>query len=624
MDPRLLDYYNRELGYFRQMAGEFAAQFPKVASRLNMTGIDIADPYVERLLEGVSFLTARVQIKMDAEFPRFSQRLLEVAYPNYLAPTPSIAIVRLEPRLFEGNLAAGFTLPRNSVLRSEPIRSEDAICEFRTTQDVTLWPLTLCAVRFSGPPPDLALGRIFPDATVKSALRITLKTPEDMPLSRLSVDALTFFLSGTDETATRLYELLFARCVGAVTAAGQDAGKTVRRLADGAVATEAFDDAQAMFPCANNAFAGYRLLHEYFASPARYLFFSLRDLARSFGGESAGEVTISLLFDVAATDLERIVDEGHLALFCTPAVNLFPKRADRVPVTGQRFEYHLVPDRTAPLDYEVHSVQRVAGHVAAAVTEERVFKPFYQTLGDDEGEHGAYYSVRREPRVASESVRRNGPRTGYIGSEVYLSIVDQHESPFPERLAQLSVETLCTNRDLPLLMPVGGDTDFHLTASAPVEAIRIVRGPSRPAPAIAERDVTWRLISHLSLNYLALTDLGEEQGAAALRELLNLYAALAENEVRSHIEGVARVAVAPVTRRLPQSGPLVFGRGVEIALTVDETAFAGSSPFLFARVLENFFARHVAINTYTQTVLSTLQRGRIAAFAPRIGCRPIA
>jgi len=89
VDPRLLDYYNRELQYFRQMAGEFGAQFPKIASRLNMTGIDVADPYVERLLEGISFLTARVQLKMDAEFPRFSQRLLEVVYPNYLAPTPS-------------------------------------------------------------------------------------------------------------------------------------------------------------------------------------------------------------------------------------------------------------------------------------------------------------------------------------------------------------------------------------------------------------------------------------------------------------------------------------------------------------------------------------------------------
>ena len=623
MDPRLLDYYNRELHYFRQMAGEFATQFPKVAARLNMTG-DVADPYVERLLEGVSFLTARVQLKMDAEFPRFSQRLLEVAYPNYLAPTPAAAIVHLAPRLFEGNLASGFTLPRNSVLRSQPIRSEDAICEFRTTQDVTLWPLTLAAVRFTGPPPDLPLSRLSPAVPVRSALRITLRTPENMPLSRLPLDALTFFLSGSDEIATRVHELLFTHCVGAVTVAPRDEGVATRRLAHDAVQTQAFDDSQALFPCQNRAFQGYRLLHEYFAFHARYLFFSVADLPASVRAEAGGEITICLLFAVPAPDLERIVDEGHVALFCTPAVNLFPKRADRVPVTGARFEYHLVPDRTAPLDYEVHSVQQVTGHVGAGVSEERAFKPFYQTLGKDDGEYGAYYSIRREPRVASESVRRNGPRTGYVGSEVYISLVDQHDAPFSAELTQLSVNTLSTNRDLSLLMPVGGDTDFHLTASAPVAAIRIVRGPSRPGPAIAERDITWRLISHLSLNYLTLSDMGEDEGAAALRELLQMYAALSLNSVGSQIDGVARVAIAPVTRRLPQTGPLVFGRGVEVSMTVDETAFAGFSPYLLARVLDNFFARHVSINTFTHTVLHSLQRGRITDFAPRIGRRPVA
>jgi type VI secretion system protein ImpG len=151
-----------------------------------------------------------------------------------------------------------------------------------------------------------------------------------------------------------------------------------------------------------------------------------------------------------------------------------------------------------------------------------------------------------------------------------------------------------------------------------------VRGPSRPSPAIAERDITWRLISHLSLNYLTLTDRGDTEGAAAVRELLQLYAALAENTVRSHIDGVTRVALAPVTRRLPQPGPLAFGRGVEVGVTVDETAFAGFSPYLLASVLESFFARHVSINTFTQTVLQSAQRGRIATWPPRIGRRPTA
>jgi type VI secretion system protein ImpG len=623
VDPRLLDYYNRELLYFRQMAGEFAAQFPKVASRLNMTGIDIADPYVERLLEGVSFLTARVQLKMDAEFPRFSQRLLEVVYPNYLAPTPSVAIVRLEPRLFESTLADGFTVPRDSVLRSQAVRNEDAICEFRTTQDVALWPLAIDRVELTGPPPDLRLASFHLDGTVKSALRIVVKTPAEMPLARLSLDALTFFLSGTDEVASKLHELMFTHCLDVVAKASGDASSTPRLLSRSALRPQGLADTQALFPCPDNAFRGYRLLHEYFAFPPRYFFFSVEGLAPSIKSAQAGEITLTLLFDAAAPDLERVVDASQVALFCTPAVNLFPKRSDRIPVSGQRYEYHLVADRSVPLNYEVHSVTRVVGHVAGT-SEERVFKPFYCTLGDDGSDYGAYYSVRREPRMLSDTARRNGTRTGYVGSEVFLSLVDQHDAPFAADLAQLSAETLCTNRDLALLLPRGGPSDFFLTASAPVDAITILRGPSRPSPAVAERDITWRLISHLSLNYLTLTDLDDKAGAAALRELLQLYAPLAENTVRSHIDGIVRVGIAPITRRLPQTGPLAFGRGVEVALTIDETSFAGFSPYLLALVLESFFARHVSINTFTEMVLHSMQRGRIARWSPRIGRRPTA
>jgi type VI secretion system protein ImpG len=331
---------------------------------------------------------------------------------------------------------------------------------------------------------------------------------------------------------------------------------------------EGFADEQALFPCPDTAFRGYRLLHEYFAFPPRYLFFSIHGLAPSVRSASASEITITLLFDTAAPDLERVVDATQVALFCAPAVNLFPKRSDRMPVSGQRFEYHLVPDRSAPLNYEVHSVTRVVGHSRGSA-DERVFKPFYRTLADDSTDYGAYYSVRREPRLLSDVARRNGTRTGYVGSEVYLSLVDQHEAPFSVDLAQLSAETLCTNRDLSLLLPRGGESDFFLTASAPVEAITVLRGPARPSPAIAERDITWQLISHLSINYLTLTDLDESAGAAALRELLRMYAVLADNAVSNQIGGVARVAISPVTRRLPQTGPLAFGRGVEITLTVD-------------------------------------------------------
>src|SRR5574340_778885 len=143
MDPRLMRHYNQELAYMREMGAEFARQFPKIASRLGMEGIDVADPYVERLMEGVAFLAARVQLKLDAEFPRFTQRLLEIVYPNYLAPTPAMLVAQLDPEAGDAALADGVTIARGSMLRSAPHRPTGTASRFRTGQDVTLWPLEL-------------------------------------------------------------------------------------------------------------------------------------------------------------------------------------------------------------------------------------------------------------------------------------------------------------------------------------------------------------------------------------------------------------------------------------------------------------------------------------------------
>jgi type VI secretion system protein ImpG len=172
-------------------------------------------------------------------------------------------------------------------------------------------------------------------------------------------------------------------------------------------------------------------------------------------------------------------------------------------------------------------------------------------------------------------------------------------------------------------MPTGGRSDFSLIASAPVDSVAILRGPTRPVPAIAEHEITWRLVSHLGLNYLTLTDLDKEQGAVSLRRLLELYAALADPSTRAQIEGVQGMALRPVTRRAPRPGPLVFARGVQIEVALDETAFGGNFAFLFGRVLDTFFARHVGLNTFTETVVRSLQRGELARWAPRPGERPV-
>ena len=161
-------------------------------------------------------------------------------------------------------------------------------------------------------------------------------------------------------------------------------------------------------------------------------------------------------------------------------------------------------------------------------------------------------------------------------------------------------------------------------SSAPIESIQFIVSPTRPSPALAEREITWRLISHLGLNYLTMTDLNAEHGASALRELLGLYARLGAPGAEAQIASVQKMAVRAVDRRVPNRGPIVFGRGVSLDLEVDEIPFAGVSPWLLGAVLEQFFTRHVGINAFTELSLRSIQRGHISSWKPRIGRRPMA
>jgi len=624
MDPRLLDYYNRELAYMREQGAEFAHSFPKVAARLGMRGIEVADPYVERLLEGFAFLSARIQLKMDAEFPRFSQRLLEVVYPSYLAPTPSMAIARFEPSRSEGGTPDGFELARHTRLRARLPANEQTACEFRTGDALTLWPLRLSEARLTAAPPDLPLSGYRWGASVRGALRLRFATTHQVLVNALALDRLSLFISGASEAASRIQELLHTQAVGVVVHAGGLPIRDLTPLPATVLSPEGFSPEQALLPVDQRSFDGYRLLHEYFAFPDRYRFFSVSGLNPALRRIGGGQFEVVVLFKSARPELEALVDASSFELHCVPVINLFERTSDRIPVTSSRFEYHAVIDRAKPLDYEIHTIRKVRGH-RVDDDQETIFHPFYSSAATDRQGQGAYFSVRREPRLLSEISRRHGPRTGYIGSECFVSLVDALEAPYSERLRQLTVEALCTNRDLPLLTPIGNaGSDLSMTVSAPVEAIRFVVSPSRPTQALAEREMTWRLISHLSLNFLTLTDVDAKAGAAAFRELLGLYARLGQPGNTAQIAAVQRARLRSVSRRLPQPGPIAYGRGVAIDLTIDELPFAGSSPWLLGAVLDEFLARHVSINAFTQLTLSSLQRGQIAQWAPRVGRRPVA
>lgn len=240
MDSKLLEYYNRELAYLREMGAEFAEQYPKVAGRLGMRGIDVADPYIERLMEGFAFLTSRVQLKMDAEFPRFSQRLLEIIYPNYLSPTPSMAIAELQPDSSKGDISNGFTVPRGTMMDSQTLKKNGITCSYTTAHDVTLQPVRLASVELGGIPADIPFSSLgLQNRGCVSALRIRLECYDTVTLNSLDLDNLMFYLSGPDMQAQQLLELLMQHSVGMLCQT-VEAQPQRRVLADDALRQEGF------------------------------------------------------------------------------------------------------------------------------------------------------------------------------------------------------------------------------------------------------------------------------------------------------------------------------------------------------------------------------------------------
>lgn len=626
MDPRLLDYYTRELIYMRELAGEFAQAHPKIARRLGMQAGEIADPYVERLIESFCFMAARMQIKLDAEFPRFTGRLLEVLYPNYVAPTPSMSVARLYPSRTEGNLEDGFRIARGTAFTARVPAGEKTACQFRSGQDVVLYPLEIADARLTGIPPDIpALDRYVPAGTqVRGALRLRLRTTGNTRIADLKgLDRLPIYLAGDDQVASHLFELLHAAGIATLTAApGEFAtpGQPLSAVTVDAVVHEGLGVDQGLLPLTWSKFHGHNLLHEYFACPARFYFFALTGLEAGLRRVTGPEVEIVVLLDQSTERLVNVVDASRFALFCTPVINLFPRHADRIELSSAQTEFHLVPARLAPLDYEVFSVEAMVGQVAAT-SAELEFRPLYQTLNNDERNHGRYFSTRRERRLVSDSARRYGTRTPYVGTEVFVSLVDQNEAPYGEDIRYLSVDAMVTNRDLPSLVPRDGVRDLTVAESAPLESVGLIRAPSVPRAPYAEREMAWRLIRQLNFNYLPLEALDHRAGGQGVRDLLRLFVTGDEADNRRQIESLIGVQTRPVTRKLPGSGPLVFGRGIECAMTVDEPGFSGVSPYLFGVVLEHYLARHVSINVFTQTELHSVQRGRIARWPVRMGTR---
>jgi type VI secretion system protein ImpG len=596
----LLPYYERELGVFRQYAREFSERFPKMAGKLLIAGESCADPDVERLIESVALMSARISKRLDDDYPVFTESMLESLYPHYLRPLPSYSVVQFAQR--EGKAVKNInTFRRGTTLDSPPVRGVS--CKFQTSYDVTLAPIAITQAQFQPFLDNLACGGHLPQGATAGIRLVIESTGAGFDLSRGKLAKLRVFIDGEPSLRAVLIDTLFIRAAGAYV---QTAPKHPWiALEQQPLRLVGFDEDDALIPFSARSHPAFRLLTEYFSYPEKFNFIDidLSELATRLPPEcrsfSLQLVFSRLLSDSKEARLLTALTHRNFLLACTPVINLFDKPGVPVQLTHTSADYALLADATHADAYEIHCVkavrllrETVQGN---SVTE---FSPMYSVRHDEQGAHssGNHWLTRRDDAMAAISP----------GHEVRISLTDVDFKVGEADVATLSTDLVCTNRDLATSLrygQAGGDLTNETLPS--MTAVRLLRKPSPPYRFDSSKGAHWRLISHLALNYSTLTN----AGVADFQKMLTLYDLPCTPSSQRQIGGIVGLEHGTVRdwiRTLPVSSLMP---GIGIRMTVDEQAFVGSSLYIFAQVLDRYFSLNKQSNCFTRFELISAQTG---------------
>lgn len=571
-------YYQRELAHLRELAAEFSKTHPALAPMLTGSG---SDPDVERLLEGSAFLSGMINQRLDDEFPEIVHGLIQLVFPHYLRPIPSCTIVQFTPKK---SLMETVDVPAGSQLASIPV--QDTACTFSTTFDVKLHPLKLTGVRFEQ------------GAGSAGTLSLDLEL-KGIKLEDWDVADLRFHLTGDSAAASERYRLLF-NCIRNVRVAGEEAGTTL--LGRDALKPVGFEDNEALLPYPSQSFPGYRILQEYFILPEKFLFFEITGLDRWAGRGTSGRFTITLELDNLPDDPIRMV-EKHFCLFASPAINLFQHDAEPIILDHKRPEYQVRPAGGSGSDYQVYSVDSVNGYIQGTV-EERAYKPFHM-FNPQAGEMPVYTVHHRRSAIRDKT-------------NLYVSVAYPSMGKEP-RQETLSMALTCTNANLPEKLRYG-DISQPTGSSPELATFENIRQPTTPVQPPLGKDLLWRLLSHLYLNYLSVADVD------SLRAMAKLYV-FTDTRDRGQVVANTKRVDAITDLQVDEGDRLVKGllmRGREIRMTLNRDGFANDGDlYLFSSVMNRFFSGYASVNCFTRlTVEETLSK-ELYHWNAMIGDRPL-
>ena len=399
MQESLLEYYERELTIFRQLGQEFAQNYPLVASRLLLEPGKCEDPHVERLIQAVALLAARIHHKIDDEFPEITNALLGLLYPHYLAPIPSMSVAEFTLDPEQGKLTSGYEVPRHTQLYSRPI--DGTQCRFRTGYPLTLWPIAVTAARFDLPE------RVTTGSKALGVIRLELQCQGEISFRELQIDCLRFYLDGEGQSSHALYELLLNKTREVwIRPAGSKPGHKSVVLPPSCLQSVGFGEDEGLLPYPPHALMGYRLLQEYFTFPQKFLFVDLTQFSSTSQGVLGNKAEVLIFLDQVPR-ADHVISPANFKLGCTPIVNLFPQVAEPIRLDHTQHEYRIIPDIRRQQAHEIYGITEVALTAADSHTVHPVH-PLYSIRhgGMDQKPLAYWYAVRR----SAEKKALKGPK----------------------------------------------------------------------------------------------------------------------------------------------------------------------------------------------------------------------
>lgn len=572
-------YYEDELAYLRDLGDLFAHENPTLAGFLAR---EASDPDVERLLEGFAFLTARLRQKLDDELPEAVHGLMEIVWPHYLRPVPPVTILAFDQ--LGGGGPAPIRVPRGTQVRSRPV--DGTSCAFATSYHVDVMPLTVEAAEID-------------NRSTSSRLVIEMRTTPRGSLRALQGGRLRLhFSTERDPLVGRvlyLWMLRYATSVRATTETGESV-----ELGSSACKPVGFADDEAVLPAPVTAFSAFRLLQEYLAFPAKFLFVDLEGL-EPLAASAGSRLTLSFEFRRPMPAQAR-VSAAQIRLNATPAVNLFEAEAQPISVSAAKTEYRVVAAGAPAVG--IHAVEAAVGHVQGRG--ERVpIHPFHSFRHDGAfgGDGRLYFKVRVRPAVVGNSI------------DHYVSFVDGSDRIAAPQVEVVSLRLAASNGRLAQRLAVGHVDQAGWDTPSTVSFTNIASVMGEVPPPI-EDALLWRLISNLARNFRTIV--GREQLCALIASYD--FRALHDAQARRRLE----LLLAGIEDFTDQPGDaIVRGAPVRLrrlVLTVAESRLGGEAEmFLFGTVLDAFLAAYAGINSLHRFTIRGSEENASYDFAMRRG-----